>query len=120
MPELAQPYNKIVFKILSQVSLEDRLIGYCVGERSGASRITLYSFQEVIDFLGNTFPQIDFKDLERWTRMVIGDEELGKSISNAVKAEPNDHERTQRIRALMEERLAQCKKQIGVSTQKRG
>jgi hypothetical protein len=120
MPELAPPHNKIAFKILSQVSFEDRLIGYCVGERSGASSISLYSFQEVIDFLGSTFPQIDFKDLERWTRLVIGDEELGKSISNAVEAEPNDHERTQRIRTLMEERLGQCKKQARVSTQKRG
>jgi hypothetical protein len=118
MSELAPPNNKLVFKILSPLSFEDRLIGYRVGERSGASSISLYSFQEVIDFLGNTLPQIDFKDLERWTRMVIGDEELGKSISNAVEAEPNDHERTQRIRTLMEGRLAQCKQQALVDNQK--
>jgi hypothetical protein len=120
MLKLAQPDNKIVFNILSPVNFEDRLIGYLVGERSGAERKSLYSFEEVVDFLGSTLPQVDFKSLERWTRMVIGDEELGEGISKAVEAESNDYERTQRIRTLMEERLAQCKKQAWVSTQKRG
>ena len=118
MLKLAPPDNKIVFKILSSVNFEDRLIGYLVGERSGAERISLYSFEEVVAFLGSTLSQIDFKDLERWTRLVIGDEELGESISNAVKAEPNDQERTRRIRTLLEERLAQCKQQALIDNQK--
>jgi hypothetical protein len=118
MLELAPPDNKTILKILSPVSFEDRLVGYRVGERSGTSIISLYSFQEVIDFLGNTLPQIDFKSLERWMRMVIGDEELGESISKAVETEPNDYDRTQRIRTVMEKRLAQCKKQAWVDNQK--
>ncbi len=111
MPELTPPDIKTVFKILSQVSFEDRLIGYRIGERSGTSRISLYSLQEVVDFLGYTFPQLDFKSLERWIRKVMGDDELGEGISKAIETESNDHDRTPRIRALLSERLAQCKKQ---------
>jgi hypothetical protein len=119
MLKLAPPDNKIVFNILSPISFEDRLIGYRVGERSGTSRISFYSFEEVIDFLGSALPQIDFKDLERWTKLVIGDEELGDSISKVVETETNDHDRIQRIRTLMEGRLAQCKKQALVDNQKK-
>lgn len=105
--------KKLVAKILSQVGFQDRLVGYRVGERSGSARVSLYSFQEITDFLKNTLPQLAFVDLERWLRMVMGDEELGMRISEVIQEEWNDYDRTQRIRVLMEERLAQCMNSTG-------
>ena len=118
MNQIAQPNKELVLKVLGQVGFEDRLVGYRVGERSGTVRISLYSFQEIVDFLRNSLPQLDFKNLERWIRIVVGDEELGERISSAVEAEENDHDRTQRIRTLMEERLAQCKNAAWMSNLK--
>ena len=110
MTKLIPPNNKIVLKILNSVSFEDRLIGYRLGERSGIAKISLYSFEEVIGFLQGPFVHLDFTDLERWAKLVLGDDELAKLISKAVEIESNDHDRIQRIKSLMEERLAQCKK----------
>jgi hypothetical protein len=110
MNRLAAPDKDLIVRILSQVGFKDRLTGYRAGERSGSARVSLYSFQEIAVFLGNPFPQLAFVDLEEWIRQVMGDVELGMRISEVVKEESNDYDRTQRIKVLMEERLAQCMK----------
>lgn len=108
MNRLNDPEKDLVSRITCEVGFQDRLVGYRIRERSGSLRTSLYSFREVVDFLGDSFPQLPFEDLETWVRCAIGDPELAQRISDAVREESTDYERTCRIRSLMKERLSQC------------
>ncbi len=111
MSKLNNPEKELISRVTGEVGFHDRLVGYRMGERSGPLRTSLYSFREVVNFLGNSFPQLPFNDLETWVKDTIGDPELAQSISDAVREEPTDYDRTHRIRNLMMERLAQCEKE---------
>jgi len=109
MGKLKEPSQELVVKILTEVDFEGRLIGFSLGERSGAVPITMYSFEEVVSLLNDRHPRLDFKQLEEWIRNVMGDMELAEQIAQAIKKGNNDQERTYSIRDLMEERLNQCR-----------
>jgi hypothetical protein len=106
--KLHNPERDLISKITGEVGFQDRLVGYRNGERFGSMRTSLYSFREVVDFLGDRFPQLPLEELEAWVRCTMGDEELAERISDAVREEPTDYARTCRIRDLMRERLSQC------------
>jgi hypothetical protein len=110
MKKLSDPSRELSIRILRKVTFENRFIGYRLSERHGASRITSYSFQEVVSLLKDQMPRVDFLALQEWVRKVMGDEELAERISAAVKEETNDHDRAVSARNLMEERLAQCER----------
>jgi len=110
MKKLSEPDNDLVSRVTNKVHFKDRLIGYRMRERAGAFRTTAYSFEEVVHLLNDKFPQLNFKQLEEWIRMVIRDEELADGITEAIEQENNDRERMSRVRILMGERLCQCKK----------
>jgi hypothetical protein len=110
MKGLSEPDEELISRVTNKVRFEDRLVGYRMRERAGAFRTTAYSFEEVVHLLNDKFPQLSFKQLEEWIRMVIRDEELADSIGEAIEQENNDRERMSHIRMLMAERLCQCKK----------
>ena len=109
MIELTSPSKDLAERILTEVAFKDRLTGYRLRERTGITTIRLYSFEEVVALLHDPFPRIDFVGLESWIRGVKGDGELAEKIKKVIEAESNELERLKRIRALMEERLQQCK-----------
>jgi aromatic ring-cleaving dioxygenase len=115
MEELSQPAKELISRVLNEVGFEERMVGYWISERLGPVKTSMYSFEEVINFLNNQFPQLEFKELEKWIRVVMKDEELALKISEAIEEETNDHDRTERIRTLMQERLSQCKNAAFVS-----
>jgi hypothetical protein len=110
MKELSKPDKELASRVLNEVGFEERIVGYRISERLGPTRTSMYSFEEVVNFLNDKFPQLEFEELEKWVKVVMKDEELALKIAKAVGEETNDHDRTQRIRILMGERLSQCKK----------
>jgi hypothetical protein len=114
--QLSRPDKELVFRVLNEVGFEERIVGYRISERLGPTRTSMYSFEEVVIFLNNKFPQLEFAELEKWVKVIMKDEELALKIAKAVEEETNDHGRTQRIRTLIQERLSQCKNAALVST----
>jgi hypothetical protein len=109
MKELSMPDKELISRVLSEVGFEERIVGYRMSERLGPVKTSMYSFEEVVNFLNDKFPQLEFEELEKWVKVVMKDEELAMKITKTVEEETNDRDRTQRIRILMEERLSQCK-----------
>lgn len=107
---LPAPSKRLISRILTEVGFEERLIGYRFRERTGPTSIALYSFEEVVGFLSDPFPLMDFALLESWIRKSIGDTQLADRINDIVKRDSSNQDKTHRIRNLMEERLIQCKR----------
>ncbi|MHC4165406.1 MAG: hypothetical protein ACYSWQ_00415 [Planctomycetota bacterium] len=116
MQRLAEPDEQLVSRVLSEVGFEDRLIGYRMRERVGPIRASMYSFEEVVHLLNDSFPCLSVKELIEWIEVVVKDEELAARIAEAVEQEGNDRDRMLRSRALMGERLCQCRKADGHAT----
>ncbi|MHC4309723.1 MAG: hypothetical protein ACYSSN_07240 [Planctomycetota bacterium] len=112
MKELSEPDNDLVSRVTNKVRFEDRLIGYRIRERAGAFRTTLYSFEEVVHLLNDKLPQLNLKQLQKWIRMVIRDEDLADRIAETIEQKNNDLEKVSHVRMLMGERLCQCKKAV--------
>ncbi len=112
MEKLSKPSRQLGVRVLNKVPFENRFIGYRLSERHGASRVTSYSFQEVVNLLKDQMPRVDFNALQEWVQKVIGDKELAERVATAVEKENNDHDRVVCIKNLMEERLIQCKKMV--------
>ncbi|MGD2094856.1 MAG: hypothetical protein PVH77_07610 [Phycisphaerales bacterium] len=112
MHSLSEPKEDLVFRIISEVQFEERLTGYRMRERAGAIRASMYSFEEVVHLLNDQFPYVNLKTLEKWIKEIIGDEELAETIAEVTEQENNDRDKLSRVRALMGERLCQCKKAV--------
>jgi len=111
--KLRIPSNDLTSRILTEVGFEDRLEGFRLRERSGPVPVILYRFEEVVSFLNDPHPRLDFRELEGWIRRVMGDAELAEKIAGAIQKGNNDQDRTYLIRDLMEERLNQCRAEGG-------
>jgi hypothetical protein len=107
--KLSEPDKEIASRVLQEVGFKERIVGYQMRERSGPMVKSLYSFEEVVDFLNDTFPVLKFDELKRWLQVVMKDEELALKVEEAVEQGHTDYERTRLIRDLMGERLVQCK-----------
>ena len=106
---LSEPSRALATKMLCEVTFENRFIGYKLRERAGAIPVTSYSFEEIVNLLKDQLPHINFEVMERWVRVVMGDEELADKIAEAREKGESDHERTLLVRDLAETRLKQCK-----------
>ncbi len=109
MGKLKAPSNGLIKRILAEVDFEDRMEGYRLRERSGPLPVLMYRFEEVVSFLNDSHPRLDFKKLEEWVRRIMDDPELAEKIDGAIKKGNSDLERTCLIRDWMEERLTQCR-----------
>ncbi len=112
MQPLSTPDRHLAARVLSQVGFDRRLVGYRLRERTGPMPTSLYSFEEVVHLLGDKFPYVNLKSLERWVETVTEDTELAAAMADAIQEEANDRDRTARIRTLMAERLCQCKRAL--------
>jgi hypothetical protein len=112
MSGLSEPNNDLVSCVTNKVRFEDRFIGYRMRERAGAFRTTAYSFEEVVYLLNDKFPQLNLKQLEKWIRVVIKDEELADGITETIEQKNSDLEKVSHVKMLMRERLCQCKKAV--------
>ena len=105
MKPLPNPSKDLADRILSEVGFEERFTAYRLRERTGATPLTLYCFEEIFILLNDPYPLVDFQLLEKWIRGVMGDVPLADRIQDIIAGETGDHEKTGQIRALMAERL---------------
>lgn len=112
MGKLKGPSSQLANTILTEVGFEDRLNGFVLRERSGPMPVTMYSFIEVVSFLNEPHPRLDFNELEAWVRGAMNDDELADRIAKTIRSGKSDQERSLRIKKAMQERLCQCKKFI--------
>ena len=113
---MIKPDKELISRVFNEVGFEERIVGYRISEHLGPVKTSMYGFEEVVHFLNDPFPQLEFEELEKWIRVVMKDKELALKITKVVEEETNDYDRTERIRRLMEERLSQCKNLALVST----
>lgn len=112
MPMLQKPSQELAKRILSNVPYENRIEGFRLRERAGILPATLYSFSEIVSFLSEPFPQIDFPELATWIRDIMEDPELAGKVEDIIAAGGSDLEKTKHIRNMMGLRLVQCKKMV--------
>jgi hypothetical protein len=110
MTILSKPSGELAKRILTEVEFDDRIEGFRLRERAGIMPTTMYSFAEVVGFLSDEFPRMDFDELALWLREVIKDHELSEKIRDEIQSEISDQEKAPRIRDLMGIRLVQSKK----------
>ena len=110
MTLLSNPSKKLALRILSEVNYDQRMEGFRLRDRAGIIKAQLYSFSEIIVFLSDSFPKIDFQALAQWVLTVMEDPELSEKIKDVVASNTAELEKTRRIRDLMGIRLVQSKK----------
>lgn len=110
---LPQPSRTLAERMLSEVGFEDHLLGFRVRERSGPVPMKLYSCEELLGFLSDPFPQLDFAALQRWLATTMGDDELAQRIGELAAAPLTGQQRTHQLRDLLAERLLQCRRVAG-------
>ena len=115
MKPLQPPTQDVAARILSEVRFEERLIGYRLRKRMGPFPVSLYSFEEVVRFLCEEIPQLDFGSLKEWVRGTIGDEDLARGIEEITQTDLGDQEKALHIRNQMALRLAQCKRLVALA-----
>ena len=112
MKKLPAVSHDLRSRILSKVGFEDRFIGGKLRRRAGITRVTSYSFKEVVNLLNDEMPMIHFSVLEKWVREVMGDRELAEKIAGVIGEQKEYLDTLLSIKGLMEERLAQCQKNL--------
>jgi hypothetical protein len=116
MAEFTEPTRELARRMLSEVEFEDRLVGYQLYPRLGEVEITLFSFEEIVAFLGDQNPYVDLKKLETWVREVIGDHELAEKINRLTGKNLSAFEKMAQAGSMMEARLKQCRRVAGMET----
>ena len=77
---LSDPSKKLALRIVSEVNFDQRIEGFRMRERAGLLPAQLYSFSEIVGFLSDPFPRIDFDALTHWVADVMEDPELSEMI----------------------------------------
>lgn len=108
MGTLKQPSQGLVQQLLREVSYEERFEGYGIRERSGPKLAIMYRFEELVSFLNDQHPRLDFDDLEVWLRDIMQDMELAAHVNAALSKAMSNQARCEAVRELLQERLAQC------------
>ncbi len=114
MNEFSEPSVDLAERVLAEVDFEDRIVGYSLRKRMGPVPITLYSFEEVVGFLSDGLPQMDFNELEKWIKETMKDNEPYKKINLVSGSDLSDLEKAAKIRDLMGIRLVQCRRVLAI------
>ena len=59
----------------------------------------------------------DLDELQKWVGEVYGDKELAETIGEKIKEGSSYKEQVEAIKPLMEQRLRQCERIVGVDTE---
>jgi hypothetical protein len=110
MKPFQPPTPELAKRILGEVDFQDRLIGHRMRRRMGPVPVSLYSFEEVVRFLAEEFPQMDLDDLRMWVGEKIGDKDLAGAIEEISRKPMGDPEKLLHIKGLMAARLGQSKR----------
>lgn len=108
MKPLAAPSPELVRQLLTEVAYDRRLVGYRLHPRLGPTPVSLYSFAEVVGFLDEPHPRLDFQQLQTWVAETLGDLELAATIAEQIAAGASGETTCRRLRDLLALRLSQC------------
>ncbi|MDI3281340.1 MAG: hypothetical protein QJR13_08235 [Bacillota bacterium] len=122
MAVLSEPSRELALKLLREVEYEERLVGYKMSPATGNEQCSLYSLQEVADFLrmdslehyllkgGHPFiGYIDLEELTRWVGEVLGDQELARALEEELKQGESYQSKVALVKPLLKQRLEQCR-----------
>lgn len=122
MAALSEPSVELAAKILSEVADDQQLGGYRMTAGSGPTFFALHSLEAAVNLLGTdsierllsqgnrgSLGYIDPGVLKRWVDEVFGDHELAVAIGLEIDAGESYADRVGPIRALLAERLQQCR-----------
>jgi len=125
---LSEPTKELATRLLSEVGFKERLVGVTMHPKAGNIGASIYSFEEAANLLHydagdlrirgtGSIGYIDLYDLQKWVGGVYGDKELAETIGEKIKEGSSYKEQVEAIKPLMEQRLRQCKKIVGVDTE---
>ncbi|MFN2186598.1 MAG: hypothetical protein ACK2UU_21670 [Anaerolineae bacterium] len=109
--QLPEPSEELAARLLARVGFGDRFTATMVHPHTGPLAMDVYSFQHLVNLLNAPGLQIDFKALATWLDKVMGDAELAARTQAATEEGPQEKARST-ARALMQERLEQCRVMI--------
>lgn len=128
MAALSEPSPELALKLLQEVGYEGRLVGYKMSPATGNEQCSLYSLQEVADFLRmdsledyllkGGHPSIGYVDLEeltRWVGEVLGDRELARALEEELKQGESYQAKVALVKPLLKQRLEQCRALVEAS-----
>ena len=96
-------------RLMQETGFRERLVAGELHQRSGVATVDIYSMDDLFALLSSPCPLVSVGDIARWCRDVLGDGELAHRIDEAAARETNDRNRLLHVRALVGERLLQCR-----------
>ena len=125
---LSAPSIELATKLLTEVGFNERLVGVSMHPMAGNIEASIYSFEEATNFLHcdegdlrirntGSIGYINLDELKKWVGEVFGDKELAETIGEKIEKGSNYKEQVEVIQTLMEQRLRQCEKIVGVDTE---
>lgn len=113
---LSEPSEELAARLLARVSFDERFTAAMVHPHTGPMPMDAYSFEQVANLLNAPGLQLDLKVLATWIGEVIGDRELAARTREAIDEGPREQARST-TKALMQERLEQCRAMMEESTE---
>jgi len=120
--KLTMPSSELARRLTESVGFEERLVGVKMNQMGGANPTALFSLPDVAafikidkdevlsDMVGKvTVGFIEPQALARWIAGVFGDEELAGAIREVASQHEYYADTVPGLKALMYERLAQCR-----------
>lgn len=106
---LSAPSKELAEKILRKVSWQERLEGSIYDPGPGAIPERIFKLEEVYNLL-RSLPNfsVDLRQLERWVREVLGDEEAAAEIKLLLDGKEEEEAR-EGVTRLLGQRIEQCK-----------
>jgi hypothetical protein len=105
---LSEPSEELAVRILARVGFDDRFVLTMVHPHTGPMPMDVYSLEQVANLLNAPGLQIDLSVLATWLDEVMGDKELAARTRETIGERPREQARST-TRALMQERLEQCR-----------
>lgn len=132
--KLSKPSKELATRLLGKVSFKDRLIGISGHPMGGEEEASLFRFADAVDFLHVSedaqrgfgwWRFININALKKWVGETLGDTELAQAIGEItkeldtcppLKREQKVQDLVFPVKALMKQRLEQCKEIVGGET----
>lgn len=124
MSTLAEPDAQTANAHREKVEYDNRLIGVKMHGHKGNEQVSLYTLEDVAEFIGmgpieklrqygnrEMVHYVDPDSLVEWLETVQGDRELATAVQAEIKANDNYRDRIVPIKQLLKERLMQIEEE---------
>ncbi len=117
---LSEVTVELAKKLKQEVSFEDRIIGTMMSGAGGNNSVSIYSLQELVDFLfvdeyvklfqkgKSKISYINLEEVVHWIEKVFGDTDLSNEINEVVNSNQSYVTKIEETCNLLKDRLKQC------------